>query len=565
VPPPPSPLSQGPFIEDPTDEDYAAAARAALSAKDHRLALEQAAAAASLRPLHEPHTKLLDEAIAATKGPLQALELKPGGTFFGLVAARARALARVHRMGEALDCLFQATAFAPRTPFLVWALPWVAHASDARRVTPQALALSIIQLIDKRPAPRNLETAGEIAAKVQAAAGDGDGTLLVARSRVLRALGRQDEALALLAGRNDWRSVVERGAVHRDRNDTAERVRCFEEAATLRPADVATLLDLGDAYIDDGRLEEAEGAFEKVLAVEPSQRWAKASLDYVHSLATGEPMPAPPDEIGRPLFVDAGIYVSWLSDPIDPIAGVLRSVEQTPSEPVDRPIRIRVRAERPLAASARLAFELVLARLGREGTLEVAYDGDRPPRQGPSWKSEGQTYVPLAPRPPDEVMSTVAAIAEVPFGWKAWRTAAAASRPASIEHLLAAIVHVPAPSVDRDVVQHVHAFQLAAALCLAAQPGERDARVDALVGLLEGSDDWTSAVAVLGLRAVAEAEPERAAEIAARLKALVPSREGPLLPMARALAVTGCELASGDDRTVCLQLRARIRRELTGD
>jgi hypothetical protein len=71
VSPAPPDLSQGPFIENPTDEDYANAARAALAMKDHRLALEQAAAAASLRPLHAPHVALLDEAIAATKGPLR--------------------------------------------------------------------------------------------------------------------------------------------------------------------------------------------------------------------------------------------------------------------------------------------------------------------------------------------------------------------------------------------------------------------------------------------------------------------------------------------------------------
>jgi tetratricopeptide (TPR) repeat protein len=222
-------LSQGPFIEDPTDEDYASAARAALSAKDHRLALEQAAAAASLRPLHEPHVKLLDEAIAATKGPLQALELKPGGTFFGVVAARARALARLDRTGEALDCLFKATTFSPKTTFLPWGVPWVAHAREVRRVDPKALALSILELVQVGAAVVNLEAAEAIATKVAATAGDGDGALVVARSRILRALGRHEDALALLAGRADWGSIVERGAVHRDRNELEERVRCFEE------------------------------------------------------------------------------------------------------------------------------------------------------------------------------------------------------------------------------------------------------------------------------------------------------------------------------------------------
>jgi hypothetical protein len=68
----------------------------------------------------------------------------------------------------------------------------------------------------------------------------------------MRRLGRNDDALALLAGRTDWCSVVERGAVHRDRNELGERIACFDEAAALRPDDVATRLDL-ELAIAEGR------------------------------------------------------------------------------------------------------------------------------------------------------------------------------------------------------------------------------------------------------------------------------------------------------------------------
>jgi tetratricopeptide (TPR) repeat protein len=555
---------QGPFIENPTDEDFANAARSALAAKNHKLALEQAAAAAALRPLHEPHVRLLDEVIAATKAPLQALQLQSGGTFFGLVAARARALARLHRVPEALDCLFQAATFSPKTPFLPWAVSWVARARDAKRVDPKALALAIVNYVGAGAVPANLEAAEAVAEKVQAAAGDGDGALVVARSRVIRALGRDDDALALLAGRTDWASLVERGAVHRERGDLEECVRSFEEANAGRPNDAATLLDLGDARVDDARLDEAARAYEQALALDAASSIARASLAYVRFLASGEPMQLKaPDEHTRALASDAEAYVTRLSDPIDPVVRVIRSVARGPATPADQRIRVRVRAERPLAPSARVAFQLLLARLGREGELEVAHDASTSPRLGTLWRIEAGRPVPAPPRPAEEIVASIMSIAATPFAWEGWRTGAAASAPGSIEELMGAMVHVPAPPDDRDIVQHVHAFQVAAALRIALGPWPESARLEALTSLLDGVDDWIPAAAWLGLRAFAISDELRAT-IVRRARESVPSQHESLPPMARAVAVTGCELAKGDDQAPYLRLRARVRRELAG-
>ena len=313
---------RGEFIEDPTDEDYAAAARAALSVDNHPLALEQAAAAASLRPLHEPHVRLLDEAIAATKGPLQALELKAGGTFFGMVAARGRALARLNRTGEALDCLFQAATFAPTTPFVLWGVPWVAHAREARKVDARQLALRIVELVQAGASPQNLAAAGAIAEKVQAAASSEEGALRVARSRMFRALGRPDEALTLLEGRRDWASIVERGAVHRDRHDLGERV----------------------------------------LSLEPTQAWARASLACTRFLASGERMTAGDDDRSRALAADADAYVTRVSD-----------AEATPA--LSPAVEARARTALPVAGEPLAPMSRALAVTG----CELAAGDDRAP------------------------------------------------------------------------------------------------------------------------------------------------------------------------------------------
>jgi hypothetical protein len=121
---------------------------------------------------------------------------------------------------------------------------------------------------------------------------------------------------------------------------------------------------------------------------------------------------------------------------------------------------------------------------------------------------------------------------------------------------------VPTPSGDSDVVQYVHAFQVAAAMRVALGPWPVETRLDALRGLLEGVGDWTSAAAWLGLRAMADTVAELRPTLEQRARAMVPAADDPLAPMARVLAVTGGELAEKKDRAPYLRLRARVRREL---
>ncbi|WP_437288313.1 tetratricopeptide repeat protein [Sorangium sp. So ce406] len=571
------------FIEDPTDADYAVAARWALQNKDFRLALQQASAAVAVRPLHEPHLRLLDQVIAKARAPLELLALPAEGAFFGLVAARARALARLQRLDQAVHTLFQAVAFSPDTPFAPWALSWVATTRQARRVAPATAASAVLALVESlrgRPlsegARSNLDAALVIAERIQAAHGASEG-LLVAQSRVLRALGRGEDAAARLAAAGEspgWEVAVEWASLHEERGDLDARARWLERACDLRRTEPATWLDLGEAYLTSGRVDEAVRAHERALELEPASRWAAITAAYARSLLPGAlacddlaaHAQSPPElALARSLDADLSAWTTRLGDPIDPIAGVLRSAAAQAARS-SAALRLRVRADRPLAPSAHAAFRLILSLGGGKGALVVEHEGGAP-RRGPLWTADAGEPLPAVPRPPDAVLGCVRALSSVPFRWDAWCARAAALcttlDPCEAARLLDAMAHPPEPpSRDADPVLWVHGFQVAAALLAAHGAAPRDERMARLGSLLAGVDDWSAGAALLGLRALAGAHPELRPEIVARAAALVPAPDAPLPPCSRALAVLGCELATAELRRDFLRLRARIRAEL---
>ncbi|XXX81733.1 hypothetical protein WMF30_23525 [Sorangium sp. So ce134] len=582
---------------DATGDGHAAAARAALRGKDFHIAIEQASAAVALRPQHEPYVRLLDEVISSARRPLELVAIPPGGAFYGLCAARARVLSRLNRTAEAVDALLEVAAFRPSAPFLPWACAWVKPSKSARRVAPQALAAGILALAEaaRGRAPdagvaANLEAALAIAERVRAQHPP-DASLLVARSRALRALGRDGEALARLDAEGDpssWAVAVERAAIHRERGEVRARLAWLERARAARPAEPSTYLDLGDAHLDDGEIEPAVAAYTRALELDGSSRWAAVSLAYARALAPGAPRGAEPParergerderdehaaaldlhDRARSLEADAAAYTTRISDPIDPLVGVIRGVRaRAASAAPPARLRFRVRAERPLAPSAHAAFARALAQCGREGSLLVEHDGGAP-SAGPLWQEGASGAAPAVPRPPDEVLARVHELALTPFAWAAWceRAAAlsAALEPARAATLADAMAYPPEPpSPEVDAARWVHGFQIAAAVLAAVGPGPAAERKQRLVSLLAGVDDWSAGAALLGLRALARAHPALAPEIAAEARRLLPEARAPLPPLARALAVLGCELAVGEARRDFLRLRARVRAELT--
>ena len=95
------------------------------------------------------------------------------------------------------------------------------------------------------------------------------------------------------------------------------------------------------------------------------------------------------------------------------------------------------------------------------------------------------------------------------------------------------------------MVRWVHGFQIAAALLCASAPSPAAERLERLLALLTGPDDWAAAAALLGLRALGRSAPELRAAILDAVRPLLPAVDAPLPPLALALAVLGGDRAEG--------------------
>ena len=574
------------FVGDPTDEDFARAAEWALRNRNLPLAIQQVSAAIALRPLHAPYLRLLDDVIRATPGPLALVELQAEGAFYGLCAARARVLARVGRLDEAMHAVFQAAAFEPSAPFVTWAIDWVQRPRSARKVQPRTLATGMIALLHAATkagwgegAIANVEAALAVAERV-AAQHARDDELLVVRSRLLRPLGRHGAALGLLqveeTGAASWEIAIEHAAIHRELGDRDARVVWLTRARDARPEEPSTYLDLGDALLDDGALGESAASYERAIALDPKSDWARLGAAHARALASGAPAiaeratgPRSPalEARARAIDLDLSAYLTRLADPIDPLIAVIRAAEERAATTAgEGAIRMRVRADRPAAPSARVAFELALSSRCREGSLVVEHGGAGA-RVGPLWRAGASGAEPAPPPPPSGALERAREVASLPFDWRAWTARAATLAAGATEEEAAsferAAAHPPAPPAGLDVVRWVHGFQIAAALLCASAPSPAAERLERLLALLTGPDDWAAAAALLGLRALGRSAPELRAAILDAVRPLLPAVDAPLPPLALALAVLGGDLAEGGERRDFLRLRMRARAEVS--
>lgn len=573
------------FVDDPTDEDYARAAREALRDKNLRLAMEQVAAAIALRPHHEPHLRLLDDVARAAPGPLVLVELPRVGAFYGMLAARARVLARVDRIEEAVDAALQAATFEPSASFVSWAIEWVKRPKSARAIDPVSLASRVVALtravssrgVLDRGSTANLEAALAVATAV-AAQHPPSVELTVARSRALRMLGRYDEAKAQLGSFKEdsrWEIAVEWAGIHRDLGDVGARIEWLHRAREARPSETTTHLDLGDAHLDDGALTDAAASYDQALALDPSSGFATLGAAYARALADGstaigvrlggQRSPSQ-DERARAIDADLSAYATRLADPIDPVIAVIRSTAARAASSGDgAPLRVRARADRPLAPSARVAFAFVLAEARREGTLRIDHD-ETPARFGPLWRDDLSRAEPAHASPPPSVIERAREIAQIPFDLQVWSDRALSLAASATDEESAtferAAAFVPAPPSGMDAVRWTHGFQVAAMLLCAGAKAPADVRLARLTALSAGQDDWTSAAALVGLRALARTDPALSKAILDVVTPLVPARDAPLAPGSLALALLGADLAEGPARRDFLRLRMRVRFEI---
>jgi tetratricopeptide (TPR) repeat protein len=278
-------------------------AAAALQAADVEDALGHLATALSLDPTRSEALRLLDEAL--DRSGARALDLLPigDGTFFGLVALRARALARLGRPEEALVLLFGVASYRADVPYLPWTPRWFGDGDERGRpgrVGPDQIAGSAVaffQRVSRKDAEnlgvrQNLEGALFALRALRARYPENE-RLCFAEILASRRLGRDTEALDLarrwFETRPSWISAVELGNTLREQGRVEEAIPCFRQAQAFKPQDMSPLLDIGDILLS-GRYEEAARAYAEVLAREPGHPWAEPSHAFAQYRATGDEM-----------------------------------------------------------------------------------------------------------------------------------------------------------------------------------------------------------------------------------------------------------------------------------
>jgi tetratricopeptide (TPR) repeat protein len=551
---------EGPFVDDPTEEDFARAAAWALSRSDHRLAFEQAAAAVVASRGKSEHVALLDRVIAATPRPLETLKPGSGDVFFGIVAAYARALARAGRVDAAIDHLFLAAAFEPEQPLAAWGAPWTSAPKAARKVRVETMSRALVRLGDaasQRPPcaelDENLAAAADVAERVRLRH-DEHAPLLAAEARLMRVLGQLERAEALLDGaeRPAWELEIERAALASAREDDGARLAHLERALALQPREPSTLLDLADALIARGELERAIAVAAEAAATAPddgARARAETLSEYASQLASGTCRAT--EDLWRrapDLAGDLDAYSTRLPDPVDPLIGVIRGVAARAADGKSQEIRVRARADNPLCPSAARAFELTLRRAGKTGALEVVC-----PRSGAFAHVEEVSEERAVAA---DTLAAIASLASSTFHLEDWarqaEAIAATVRRGEAAGFIGAAAEVPVePPAGTDPCSWVHAFQIAAALVAAARATTDDDAARLLEPLARATDDWLSIAALLAL-----GRRCGAARASALALELAPREGAPLHAASRAV----CQLGPSGDRGLLL-LRRRVRRE----
>jgi tetratricopeptide (TPR) repeat protein len=535
----------------PTPEQDVAAAQAALAKGDLRQAAFHAGCALSHDPTRREWLHLLDQIAGAAPDPLALAPLEENN-YFATVATRAYLLARLGRLTEALDLLFQAVMSKPDVPYLEWGIAWLEHPGAQGRVDSGSVERFLAEVVQNWPmlsAPDGpgrptVERLPRLIHAVRKTGLRGNHLLFLSAS-VLRRTGAVADALQVAREAYQlypgYEAAVAVAYALREQGDISGAFAAYEKALEHDPHDLAVRLDMADMLWDNSYLDGAERLYGEVLQREPHHPWALPSYYSLQYKRTGqeawrEHLEAyasanPDNDRARFLMRDFTPYFGgYLPDPTEATVNVARHVvEAVEKDPATAPTGIgRVAVSCLEAPSAVLAVRQQLQLLKFDGAFEfevaqVASPDPRKPRCRVDyllWRYQGTNAVPALPPPPQPVQAAVAWLASQPFNLKGWRDqgrqVAAQLGQVPVEAILAVMVHPSFPPQGMRSWTWIYRLQFAAALVLAGlDTGWKGSRRRAgLLSVANGPMDWSVDAALVALATIAWEDPEAEQEIA---------------------------------------------------
>lgn len=542
------------------DEDIALA-RSALAQRDLRHALHHVGCALTHDPMNRERMMLLNEIIAAAPDPMALVELD-GETSFVDAANRAYVLAWMRRWPEALDLITDVAEVRPDIPYMQWCEWWMTQPGVIQSIPLQDIVSGIVVDILKIasscpvPTPRDdprlvtLESGSRVLAAFRALHPAED-LLWFGGSMVARRIGDRAEALALAkqayAIVPGWKAAIGVANALRDDGKIDDAATWFRRALGHDRSDVSAHLDLGDMFLEAGRLDEATREYESAIVKEADHPWATASLAYLRWKRNGDAASRlallrmtegdPPNPRARALcdLIDPPRrFVNRLPHPADASANALNAVFE---EMYDNPAAhhgstVRLKLSHVESPSVVAAFWLQMEMWGPQVALDYqvdaipAPDPRAPKAQVPFviWAWEGTQPRPNVARPPDHVTRAVHGLASEPFSLDVWaplaeKVAAELGGSAAIAQLAGALVFPPRPPGSAwRVLPWVQRAQIATALIIALGdphvPWSGSQRQQALYSLLYGPTDWTTGAAIVALGVLARRDAAIGAEVA---------------------------------------------------
>lgn len=540
-------------------EDETLRARAAFAQGDLAAALHHTGCALTHDPMDPERTALLAQIVASAPDPLALVPVRAEESFVD-AANRAYVLAWLRRWPEALDLVTDVAEVRPDIPYMLWCEWWMTQPGVMQAMPlpeiVRGIVADVVKIAGSCPVPTSKDdprwTTIDASSRILAAyraLHPNEPALWACAAMVARRLGERAEALAcaqrayqLEPGK---RNAIAIAAALRDDGRVDEAVQWYRRALGHDRNDVTAHLDLGDMFLDAGRLDEATREYESAIMKEEDQPWAAASLHYLRWQRTRDPQArvalyrlaeeADTGPRARALLdrLDPPRpFVNRLPDPADAsahaMASIFARVAENPMAHHGAIVRLAVsHVESP---SVMVALHLQLALWGPQVGLDYevehvqAPDPREPKAQVPFivWRWDGTQPQRVGGRPPEAVGRAIAAIAAEPFVLDDWTARAeAAARElggaAAIPHLLGVMVHPPRPPASARVVPWVQRVQIAAALVLAHvdahEPWATSARHQALYALLYGPTDWTTGAAIIALGVIARADAAAREEV----------------------------------------------------
>lgn len=538
------------------EEDLAIAERATAEGDLVHAAFHVGCAVAA-DPSRPEYVGALDRLLDLAPDPLAVAPLAENN-YFGTVAVRAYALARLNRTDEALDLLFQTVRAKPDAGYLPWAVRWLDEARAAGRpvnVTETVAPFfgACITMLDggaedvpaegvarlRRDLPEVARTARELAPN--------DPVLGMACVAVLRRIGHLPEAARIAReihdGSPSYHGAIALASVLRQTGDMEGAIQAYLEALEHDPTDLAARLDAGDLSYQIGKLEDAEFYYGEVLAREAYHAWALPSLYAVRHLKTGEDTweerlrqyaEAHPENGRAKELLQRGFpyFGEYLPDPQDASVNLAAQFYQKwrdgEGPPVAAGNTIRVTVSSLEAPSVLLALRRTIAEMG-EATVSVSFGQiqtpdprqPRAPVDFTLWAYDDNEAHPNVPPPPTHVAEAVARVARMPYSRESWwyaarKAATEAGGADAIPALAATMVHPPARPDDIPWWSWLYRVQIAAAFAIARteEGWAASQRRRALLSLANGPMDWAVDAAVVALSVIAQEDESAAPEVA---------------------------------------------------